>query len=382
MNREISPGESGLRIETITKTYGKNTVLDHLELDVKRGKLVSLLGPSGCGKSTTLNLISGFDSPDSGRVKLDGEDITRLPPNKRDTAIVFQNYALFPHMSVEKNVNYGLKVRHFDKGVAADRVHTVLDLLGIANLKGRYPGELSGGQQQRVALARALAVRPSLLLLDEPLSNLDAKLRKDIRLEIRKLQKELDQTAVFVTHDQEEALMISDYIAILNKGRLEQYGTPADLWASPKTVYVADFMGVENILSLDDEGRGVSSGRSSILSGSAVAESVRGYSHLGFRPSSASLHSLDSEVPDNALAIRASIVAKAYLGTHFRYSCEVPDRTGLELGVEQSVGDPQFDPGQQVVVVVRPSELLPLDDSDNDRRSVAGNAEVVSEAAR
>lgn len=356
MNNTSIAEESGLRIDGVRKAYGENVVLNDLTIDVERGKLVSLLGPSGCGKTTTLNMIAGFDVPDSGRVVLGGKDITAQPPNARDTAIVFQNYALFPHMSVFKNVSYGLRVRKVGKAEIQKRVGKVLDLLDIGALRDRYPAQLSGGQQQRVSLARAIAVHPSLLLLDEPLSNLDTKLRQDIRVEIRRLQQELDQTAVFVTHDQEEALVMSDYIAVLNKGSLEQYGSPHDLWESPRTVYVADFMGVENILDLS--GRTLDS--DFLERGRPFCEDSQkqGYSSLGFRPSHGRLWRGEIDSIDGELIIGVRVVGKAYMGTHVRYSCV--DRDGGKVEVDQHNEDPQFDAGEDGYVAVRRSGLLPL----------------------
>lgn len=363
MTAQPTTNSTGLLIDSIRKSYGQNVVLDDLTIDVERGKLVSLLGPSGCGKTTTLNMIAGFDVPDSGSITLGGEEITSQPPNKRDTAIVFQNYALFPHMTVYKNVSYGLRVRKFDKQAIAARVGTVLDLLDIGRLKDRYPAELSGGQQQRVSLARAIAVQPSLLLLDEPLSNLDTKLRQDIRIEIRKLQQELQQTAVFVTHDQEEALVISDYIAVLNKGTLEQYGTPSELWETPQTVYVADFMGVENILALREGAAGSTLAVPGQGAGTHVPSQVEGYSHVGFRPSSARLINTDAEAPGGSLAIPGKVTGKAYMGTHFRYTCDIGAGAELHLEVDQAYDDLQLDPGEEVRVVVSASGLLPLHES-------------------
>lgn len=383
MTKNSGYRDAGLKLDNVSKSFGGNTVLNNLSVQLGQGELLSLLGPSGCGKSTTLNMISGFDSPDSGTVYLDGNDISRKPPNKRDTAIVFQNYALFPHMTVVNNVSYGLKVRKLQRKTIVNRVDTVLELLDIGWLKDRYPSELSGGQQQRVSLARAIAVQPSLLLLDEPLSNLDTKLRQEIRLEIRRLQQELEQTAVFVTHDQEEALMISDYVAVLNKGAVEQFGTPTDLWSKPQTVYVADFMGVENILRFKQGAREVAAEGAMASMGSVVPDSLEGISHVGFRPGGALLRSKPEEVSPGAMAIHASVRAKVYVGTHFRYSCELRGDDGTTLYVEQATTEDQFDPGESVVITVAPEAVLPLKGSVVDEAQQGESAaELVSGGVR
>ncbi len=350
----------GLSLRNLRKSYDGNVVLHDLSLEVGRGKLLSLLGPSGCGKTTTLNLIAGFAGMTSGEIHLGGKDITAEAPNRRDTAIVFQNYALFPHMTVIDNVGYGLKARKMQGKEITDRVSKMLELLDIGALGKRYPGELSGGQQQRVSLARAIAVHPSLLLLDEPLSNLDTKLRQEIRLEIRKLQQELEQTAVFVTHDQEEALVISDYIAVLNKGWLEQHGTPQELWERPRTTYVADFMGVENILEVSAAGgqlRVADGGRNV---GAVVPLQGTNKTHVGFRPSNARITEAGVEPTGSALVLEATVTGSAYLGTSYRYTCNVKETSDRPVQVEQPAGGGQFKPGDTVKIVVYPEGLLPL----------------------
>lgn len=347
----------GLIVDGISKSFGHNLVLDNLTLQVDRGKLVSLLGPSGCGKTTTLNMIAGFESPDSGSIRLSGADITSIPPNRRDTAIVFQNYALFPHMNVAKNIGYGLKVRKKKPQAISSAVGRIAELLGLgADLLDRYPGQLSGGQQQRVSLARAIAVEPSLLLLDEPLSNLDAKLRQEIRVEIRRLQQELSQTAVFVTHDQEEALAISDYIAILNKGRLEQFGTPDQLWEHPDTVYVADFMGVDNIIELFD---GIEPAGPGAISRKTITDRFRNSSHIGFRPSQAKLEAGTVTSTDSFVSIPVTVRSKSYMGTHFRYECQILG-TDFEIKIDQGGTDQQFDAGETGSVTVQSTVMLGL----------------------
>lgn len=241
-----------LVLEKLTKVFRgrKETVVavDRLDLAVEKGELVTLLGPSGCGKTTTLRMVGGFEDPTEGEIYLAGERITHLPPQRRNTATVFQSYGLFPHMTVFENVAFGLKVRRLPRREVRNRVSQILELVGLAGLEHRLPSKLSGGQQQRVALARALVIKPKVLLLDEPLSNLDAKLRVETREYIRRLQKELAITTLYVTHDQAEAMAISDRIVVMNQGRAQQVGTPYDIYARPANVFVADFIGRANIL--------------------------------------------------------------------------------------------------------------------------------------
>ena len=239
-----------LSIEHVQKAYGDFVAVRDLSLSAKRNELVSLLGPSGCGKTTTLRMIAGFFHPDRGEIFIDGEPTARVPSHKRETAMVFQNYALFPHMSIIENVAYGLKMRGVKASVRRERAEMMLSLVRLpAETYTRFPTEISGGQQQRVALARALVVEPKLLLLDEPLSNLDAKLRKDLRIELREIHDKVAATTVFVTHDLEEAFELSDKIAVMNGGRVEQVGSPADLYARPASEFVADFVGHSNIFA-------------------------------------------------------------------------------------------------------------------------------------
>jgi spermidine/putrescine ABC transporter ATP-binding subunit len=235
-------------LRRVVKRFGNVYAAKDVELDIAKGEFFTLLGPSGCGKTTTLRIIAGFEYPDSGQVFFDEEDVTYTKPYERGTAMVFQNYALWPHMSVFDNVAYGLKVRKLPKEEIRRRVLEVLDLVGLRGLEGRYPLQLSGGQQQRVALARALVVEPKVLLLDEPLSNLDAKLRIRMREEIKKIQRTLNITTIYVTHDQEEAMSISDRVAVMNQGRILQVGTPQDIYFRPKNIFVATFIGKSTLL--------------------------------------------------------------------------------------------------------------------------------------
>jgi len=255
---------SELVLDRVSKAYGETPAVRDFSLAVAQGELVALLGPSGCGKTTTLRMVAGFILPSAGAIRIGGRDVTAEPPYRRSTGMVFQGYALFPHMSVAQNVAFGLEMRSLPKQEIAQRVAEVLRLVRLAGLESRYPRELSGGQQQRVALARALVINPDVLLLDEPLSNLDAKLREEVRLEIRQLQRELGLTTVFVTHDQEEALTMADRLAVMNHGMIAQVGTPRELYEQPRSVFVADFMGKSNLFEGEIAGPGLFRTRSGL----------------------------------------------------------------------------------------------------------------------
>ena len=251
--------KKGVRLEGVSKIYldpktnKPFKAVDNISVDIKPGDFVTLLGPSGCGKTTTLRMIAGFESPDEGEIYLGDEAINELTPNKRDTAMVFQSYALFPHLNIFDNVAYGLKLRKVPKNEIKKRVLDMLDLVGLSGMENRFTNQMSGGQQQRVALARALIVEPGVLLFDEPLSNLDAKLRVYMRTEIRRIQQQFGITAVYVTHDQSEAMSISDQIIIMNKGVIAQMGTPQEIYYNPASEFVADFIGEANFLKVKVE---------------------------------------------------------------------------------------------------------------------------------
>lgn len=241
-----------LELRGICRTYVKDNesflAVDNVNLTVSPGEFLTFLGPSGCGKTTTLRMIAGFEIPSSGQIIVDGSDITQVPANKRDMGFVFQNYALFPHMTIFENVAYGLRIRGLSDDALASKVREGLAMVGLGNAEQRYPNQLSGGEQQRVALARVLVLRPKILLMDEPLSNLDAKLRLHMRTEIRRIQQDLRITCLYVTHDQKEALTMSDRIMVMNRGRIEQVGTPMELYEDPATPFVADFIGQANLI--------------------------------------------------------------------------------------------------------------------------------------
>src|SRR6185295_12759752 len=234
---------SFLELDRVGKQFGPQTVVDDFTLAVGKGEFISFLGPSGCGKTTTLQMIAGFLDPSRGAIRLEGRDLTAIHPAKRGLGIVFQSYALFPHMTAAENVSFGLEMRRVPRAERAERVRATLAMVGLAGYEDRYPRRMSGGQQQRVALARALVIRPTVLLLDEPLSNLDLKLREEMRLEITSLQRRLGITTILVTHDQGEALVVSDRVAVMNKGQIEQIAPPIDIYERPASRFVAEFIG-------------------------------------------------------------------------------------------------------------------------------------------
>jgi spermidine/putrescine transport system ATP-binding protein len=252
-----------VELDSLTKRFDDVTAVDDISLEIQAGEFFSLLGPSGCGKTSTLRMIAGFEPPTSGKILLDGVDVGSWAPNRRNVNTVFQNYALFPFLTVAENVAFGMRYRSVPKSERKDRAAEALALVQLSGYENRRPNQLSGGQQQRVALARALVLRPAVLLLDEPLGALDAKIRKQLRIELKALQEEVGITFVFVTHDQEEALSMSDRVAVMNSGRVEQIGSPTDVYESPTTVFAADFLGVSNLMDAVAVGPGSGSGTGS-----------------------------------------------------------------------------------------------------------------------
>jgi len=256
-----------IEIQDVTKRFGDFTAVNNVSLRVEAGEFITLLGPSGCGKTTLLRMLSGFETPDAGVIRIGGEDVTHLAPYRRNVNQVFQSYALFPHMTVRENIGFGLRMQKVASAEAARRIEEVVALVALQGFEDRKPTQLSGGQRQRVALARAIVPRPSVLLLDEPLSALDAKLRGQMQIELKRLQKHLGMTFVFVTHDQEEALTMSDRIAVFNRGRLEQLGTATEIYHQPQTAFVADFIGEANLLPAELISRGETTARVRIEGG-------------------------------------------------------------------------------------------------------------------
>ena len=321
---------SKLVLRNITKSFGGYTAVDNLNLTLHEGELVSLLGSSGCGKTTTLRMIAGFMTPTEGTIELDGQVISSpqssLPPEKRQMSMIFQSYAIWPNMTVEENVGYGLKLRKISSDEAKRRVAQMLDVVQLAPLRDRYPAELSGGQQQRVALARSIVVKPAVLLLDEPLSNLDANLREEMRFEIRRLHDEFKITTVYVTHDQAEAMVTSDRIAVMNQGRVEQIDAPYALYGRPKTRFVAGFIGRTNFLEGKSNGGAVQFGGFSVArqalqtEGGSLPEDVV----VSIRPQS--IHLLKQNPGDGAgrCSAQGQVQRRAYLGEYWDYYVRLP----------------------------------------------------------
>ncbi|MVW70395.1 ABC transporter ATP-binding protein [Bordetella sp. 15P40C-2] len=334
-----------ITIENVTKRYGDVTIIDKLSLTIEHGEFFTLLGPSGCGKTTLLRMIAGFIIPDGGRLLLDDEDITRMPPHKRETGMVFQDYALFPDKTVFDNVAYGLRVRKFSAQQIKQKVGDMLERVGLGHLPARYPGELSGGQRQRVALARALVIEPRVLLMDEPLSNLDAKLRIQMRDVIRQLQQESRITAIFVTHDQEEALSMSDRIALLRQGRIDQLDTPEGLYARPVTSYAADFIGAANLIKVQvQQPQGsdvlvdIPGGRITVPGPTPGQDTM-----LAARPEHVEMHA-DSGAGGR---VPAEVIFRRYLGFKATYALCLADGTTLNVDVPSAL-DPAYAPGTRV----------------------------------
>ncbi|HEX6205230.1 MAG TPA: ABC transporter ATP-binding protein [Solirubrobacterales bacterium] len=306
-----------VELRDVTKRFAELVAVDDLSLDLGRGEFFTLLGPSGCGKTTTLRMIAGFERPDEGEIRIEGEDVAQLPPHKRPTNTVFQSYALFPHLSVEANVAFGLKRKKVAKDEIAERVRAELERVGLASHAKRKPSQLSGGMQQRVALARALVNLPKVLLLDEPLGALDLKLRKELQVELKRIQREVGITFVYVTHDQEEALTMSDRIAVMNRGRVEQVATPEEVYDRPATTFVAGFIGVSNLMPATVKG----GNEVELDQGQTISTATDGFSagercHAVVRP-----EKLQVQLPENGAApadrprVEGVVASSLYLGT-------------------------------------------------------------------
>ena len=333
-----------IQIRGLVKRFGATTALDHVDLDIEPGELFFLLGPSGCGKTTLLRHVAGFYEPDGGSVLIGGEDVTRLPPHKRDTGMVFQSYALWPHMTLAENVAFGLRMRGVGRAETAERVRKALAAVKMEDKASRKPNQLSGGQQQRVALARALVVQPRCLLLDEPLSNLDAKLRLEMRGEIRRICKEAGLTAVYVTHDQKEALSIADRLAVMQTGRLEQVGAPLEVYRRPKNRFVASFIGETNFLPPDFFG---------------AQASFPGAAALSVRPEAIHLGAPPAGAP--ALRLAGTLHVTVYLGETAEHRLDagvagVPELKVFELNPEVLARDES----RPAEAWVAPSDVVPL----------------------
>ena len=349
-----------LALEAIAKRYGTTTAVEHVDLAVAEGEFVALLGPSGCGKTTTLRMVAGFIAPSEGRVRIAGRDVTASAPHARDTGMVFQSYALFPHMTVAQNVGFGLEMRKVGRAERETRVTEALRLVRLEGLADRLPRQLSGGQQQRVALARALALKPQVLLLDEPLSALDAKIRVSLREEIRSLQRQLGITTIFVTHDQEEALSMSDRIVVMNEGRAEQIGTPFEIYNYPRTRFVASFVGTLNLLPakvLDAAAGTLEIGGQTVFAAKGIAGAKAGdLRTVALRPEAVAL---GAGAPGrNVLA--GQIEDVGFLGSVVRIRIRAGG-TLVSLDMFNNPGAPPPSPGQAAQIGFAREDLLVLD---------------------
>ncbi|MCY9005936.1 ABC transporter ATP-binding protein [Peribacillus frigoritolerans] len=362
----VGSNKNDVEIKGAFKQFGANVVLNGIDLEVKQGELLTLLGPSGCGKSTTLNLIAGFLDPDRGEVHIKGNNVTKVPPYKRDLGMVFQTYSLFPHMTVYENLSFGLKLRKVGKAEQKKKISKALELVKMSGLENRYPRELSGGQRQRVAISRALVVEPELLLLDEPLSNLDAKLRHELRAEIKRLQKEIGVTTIFVTHDQEEALSMSDRVVVMNAGKIEQISTPTEIYNHPKTEFVFQFIGKSNcfegnVSAIDKRKVAVKIGSdithvdtNNVMGNESdlkTGEEVKLY----IRPEKLQIVSLDEKSSSPLDFHRAKISQMNYLGTSWEINVLLQ---GKSIQVLTSAFDSSWQNGSEVLIGWSPSEVM------------------------
>ncbi|HID70434.1 MAG TPA: ABC transporter ATP-binding protein [Desulfobacterales bacterium] len=347
-----------LKIEDLHISFGTTKVLQGINLSIKPGEFFAFLGPSGSGKSTLLRAIAGFGPTPEGRILINDEDIALLPPWKRDVGMVFQNYALWPHMSVKKNVAFGLEERKVAKTDIPGRVKAALDMVGLAHLADRHPAQLSGGQQQRVALARTIVVQPRILLLDEPLSNLDANLRVQMRNDIRKLQRKLGLTTIFVTHDQEEANTISDRMAVLDKGVIQQIGSPMDLYDNPVNQFVAHFLGTTNLIEGKVSGK---DGSSILLTDSGVTIPIDTKAETGkkgavvFRPQSIHINP-ETDITES-VELTGTVESKEFLGSTVRYSITVGSDTIL-VEEDHQRGKPVFSENETVRLFIPENQIL------------------------
>ncbi|WP_330502684.1 ABC transporter ATP-binding protein [Peribacillus frigoritolerans] len=364
--QRVGSNKNDVEIKGAFKQFGANVVLNGIDLEVKQGELLTLLGPSGCGKSTTLNLIAGFLDPDRGEVHIKGNNVTKVPPYKRDLGMVFQTYSLFPHMTVYENLSFGLKLRKVGKAEQKKKISKALELVKMSGLENRYPRELSGGQRQRVAISRALVVEPELLLLDEPLSNLDAKLRHELRAEIKRLQKEIGVTTIFVTHDQEEALSMSDRVVVMNAGKIEQISTPTEIYNHPKTEFVFQFIGKSNcfegnVSAIDKRKVAVKIGSdityvdTNNIMGNASDLKTGDEVKLYIRPEKLQIVSLDEKSSSPLDFHRAKISQMNYLGTSWEINVLLQ---GKSIQVLTSAFDSSWQNGSEVLIGWSPSEVM------------------------
>ncbi|HSJ17814.1 MAG TPA: ABC transporter ATP-binding protein [Solirubrobacterales bacterium] len=349
-----------IRFEGVTKKFGDTTAVDDLNLSIRTGEFFSLLGPSGCGKTTTLRMVAGFEQPTEGSVRLNGEPVDDVPPYRRNVNTVFQSYALFEHLDVEGNIAFGLKRRKVDREEIRTRVAEVLELVQLTGREHAKPAQLSGGQMQRVALARALVNQPSVLLLDEPLGALDLKLRKQMQVELKQIQREVGITFLYVTHDQEEALAMSDRLAVMDEGLVQQSGPPEEIYETPRKTFVAGFIGVSNLLPATVEGDGVRLSTGQLCNVTVPPDCEQGGSvHCSVRPEKIVL----GDVEDGMVSVEGEIVERIYLGTTTQVIVQLaPDLrvVSLEQNTDRSRADDRWEIGERIRLGWRPEHALVL----------------------
>jgi spermidine/putrescine transport system ATP-binding protein len=357
-------GPPDVRLERVTKVFGETVAVDDISLDIAHGEFFSLLGPSGCGKTTTLSMIGGFEDPSAGRILLHGDDVTLVPPYRRDVNTVFQSYALFPHLSVFDNVAFGLRRKGVARAEIRRRVGEMLELVALTGLDSRKPAQLSGGQQQRIALARALVNQPRVLLLDEPLGALDLKLRKQMQLELKRIQNEVGITFLYVTHDQEEAMVMSNRLAVMNGGHVEQVATPEEAYDRPATEFVAGFLGASNLLPgrlgerIDGLVRVDLYRGGSVLAAAHDMPDDASVVQIGVRPEKLSLAGMRSEVPPRTNALDGRVTLVTYIGVSHQYAIELAGGGELTVYAQNAGGAALPQGGDAVRVLWEPEHTF------------------------
>jgi spermidine/putrescine transport system ATP-binding protein len=373
-----------VHLARVTKRFADVIAVDDLSLEIGQGEFFSLLGPSGCGKTTTLRMIGGFEEPTAGTVYLRGRDVTDLPPYKRNVNTVFQSYALFPHLNVFDNVAFGLRRKKVGRADVERRVRESLRLVGLSQMEARKPNQLSGGQQQRVALARALVNHPQVLLLDEPLGALDLKLRKQMQLELKRIQNEVGITFVYVTHDQEEAMTMSNRIAVMENGRIKQIGEPEDVYEHPRTEYVAGFLGASNLLDGQVQARGPSAATVVLEGGSTVrvpAERLNGGGaavKVGVRPEKIRLAREEGPAPADWNAVSGLLRMASFVGVSHQYTVEGPNGKELTVYAQNDGAEAVPHPGERVRLLWRPEHTFVVAAETSDTGSGNGGNEAVT----